>query len=273
MPNWKLLRELPLAIQGVLADEATTREAARLLDDDHDVEEFLSAWLAPESHAAFRIDNQMAWTFRALEKPVLVHWTFTSPDDSETRNMKVYAYEDEKDAYQDACRLTLQWVLDSKTIEVRHLTGWQKDVVMLVRGADFYSIRTHYTGEIKIEGSEEIQLAYKYFVELATDLSAEIEFKGDMPGLRENSLYGKIASAFVQREAAQALQAYARHVLSLGLDGAASIEKLGGLKINMSQLARSLHTDRPNLTRYLGKSSMADMTPEKIRAAFGENND
>lgn len=271
MPNWKLLRELPLAVEGALADEATASEAARLLDDECEVQEFLSAWLTPEFHAAFRIDNQMTWTFRALGKPVMVHMTFTAPDESETLSMEVYAYEEEKDAYRDACRLTLRWVLDSETTEVRHLTGWQKDVVMLVCGADFYSIRTYCTGEIKIDGSEEIQLAYKSFIEAATELSAEIEFKGDMPGLRENSFYGRIASAFVQREAAQALQAYSRHTLSLGIDAATSIDRIGGQKLNMSDLARSLHTDRPNLTRYQGKSPLAGMTQEKLRARFGKD--
>lgn len=267
----KSLRELQLSVQGEPADSATSAEAARLLSDDRDVEEFVDAWLSKRNHAAFRIDNQMAWTFRALGKPVMVHWTFTTPGGGDTLSMKVYVYKEEREAYEDACRLTLNWILDAEDLEFRELVGWKNDVVMLVRGGDFYSVRTHHSGRIKIVGAEDFQLALKNYVQMVMNLSAEIEFEsGDFPGMQENPSYKKVASAFLQRAAGQALQEYGRHCLSLNIDGAAAIEQFGGPELNMSELARSLHTDRPNLTRYKGKSSMAGMTPDRLKSEWAK---
>jgi hypothetical protein len=91
--------------------------------------------------------------------------------------------------------------------------------------------------------------------------------------IREGGLVSNIVQAWLLREAAEAQLEQARYSLKLALGAQARVQHIGGSvqPMAMAELARSLYTDRANLTR-VAKTAESD---ERIRpvldyAASGE---
>ncbi len=165
-----------------------------------------------------------------------------------TRVLGPYASGEESAA--DAQRALLGFAIAG---EVRWMTGWKLDVVMLLRGHDWYIVRTRQNGAVEVEACEDVLPAHGYYVEACNKLARELEYGSSVIRDSTDSWTRKIATAFVQREAGRALAAQARHSLKVTFEGIARIKKLRPgsphSQVNISELARNLYTDRPNLSK------------------------
>ncbi len=167
-------------------------------------------------------------------------------DDAET--VAVYSgYDTEDSAVQDARRILLRAVIGRDVFS--QAAGWNTEVVVLAHGADAFTIfRTHPDGKVDATQVENVLWAYAQYAEavdaLATDLTSHKRIR-EFPAMTP-----KIIDAWLRRESAQALAGQAR----VSLDGAL---RAFGYQPSMSvaDLARSLHTDRGNLSRLISKAA------------------
>lgn len=155
-------------------------------------------------------------------------------------------YPAEEAAVQDARRLLLRSVLVSNA--QRQATGWRTNIVVLARGFEYYNIfRTHADGTIDIEYAENPLNAYAYYQSAVEKLVNDlVNMKWEDSPLQQTDL----VTAWLRREAADALLAQARSTLS----GRLFLFGLQDESVSISELARSLHTDRANLSRMITKA-------------------
>ncbi|MFI0805558.1 hypothetical protein SAMN04489729_6989 [Amycolatopsis lurida] len=167
-------------------------------------------------------------------------------DDAET--VAVYGgYDTEDSAVQDARRILLESVIDRDVFS--QAAGWNTEVVVLARGVDAFTIfRTHVDERVDVTMVENVLWAYAQYAEavdaLATDLTSHKRIR-DFPPMTP-----KIIDAWLRRESAQALAGQAR----VSLDGALRAFSYQP-SMSVADLARSLHTDRGNLSRLISKAA------------------
>ncbi|TCC32034.1 hypothetical protein [Kribbella speibonae] len=181
-----------------------------------------------------------------LEIDALPSWQFD--ETSEVVSVRAgYASADE--ARADGRRLLVAATIRSD--ELRFATGWDRDMVFLVRGIDWYTIRTHGNGTIDFKVNEEPLNAHMTYAKACGDLSRDIEYTLELVGNEMGPFARKVAAAFVQRDAANALLAQARQSLRVSMEGVDRVAEAGGDGANLSELARKLHTDRANLYKLM----------------------
>jgi hypothetical protein len=225
-----------LQVDGVLAMvEYTHRPVAGAR------EKAAAGWLKKYEEFGLNVDSLSPWEF-----------------DEEVVQTAIYGgYASEQDARDDVRRLLLARTLDSS--QLRAAAGWDLDVVMLVKGYDFFTLRTHATGQIEVEVNEAPLSAYATYGEAVRGLASEIEDAFDdafdeqvFPRSVNGALMRKIAHAWLHREAASAMLDQARHSLRVAMEGADRIGQADkSAEINLAELARNLHTDRANLYKLM----------------------
>ncbi|MEV6648939.1 hypothetical protein [Amycolatopsis sp. NPDC051371] len=167
-------------------------------------------------------------------------------EDVET--VSVYGgYNTEAAAVQDARRILLGSVIDRDVFS--QAAGWDTEVVVLARGVDAFTIfRTHADDRVEMTVVEDVLWAYAQYAEavdaLATDLASHDRMREVPP------MTPKIIDAWLRRESAQALAGQAR----VSLEGALRIFSRQP-SMSVAELARSLHTDRGNLSRMISKAA------------------
>lgn len=175
---------------------------------------------------------------------------------------------DEGRIRDDARRLFLSQSLSNGG--ARMSTGWRGRVVALVPeevGAkESNIIRTLADGGIECTHTYNVLDAYAKYSEWVNALSSEFGSSDEKLeagiGTPDTTPFGfpmaNIVQSWLMREAAEAALHQARHSLKFGL---AAFSRLPSYGIapggSVSELARSLHTDRPNLARAI-KSAEAD---------------
>jgi hypothetical protein len=207
----------------------------------------------------------LAWRTAASAR-VLYEGAISVGDDFEwipTGTPRIYRFEtdDPSEVSADACRLFLCQSL--RNGGARALAGWRDRVVALipeeVGAKESKIIRTLPGGAIDATHTYTVLDAYSKYSEWVHELAAE--FGGTDEKLAAGIetpdispfpyIAAHIAQAWLLREAADAELQQARHSLKFGLAG---FSRLGGLPdadpgASVAELARSLHTDRPNLAR------------------------
>ncbi|WP_155387711.1 hypothetical protein [Catellatospora paridis] len=160
-------------------------------------------------------------------------------------------YADEEQAIQDARRMLLAHAIGSD--ELRAGTGWDLDCVLLVYGMHWYTIRTHRSGIIDVRVNEDTLLASETYGTTVFELAEEFR---DSRSLNITDvaapIVAKVVEAWLRREAATAMLDQARLSLRVRMEGLDRIQQHPDIpEVNLSDLARKLHTDRPNLYRLL----------------------
>jgi len=164
---------------------------------------------------------------------------------------RVYdGYADDEDAVQDACRALLYRVVEDRSFS--RASGWRDDVVLLISSANYFLVcRTHTDGRIDIEPEEHVLDAYACYAseldELAQELTSIDRYEQDQP-LPPGT--DNLVSAWLRKEGADALLNQSRY----NLTAAMRIFRLNE-SISTADLARSLHTDRGNLSKQLAKAA------------------
>ncbi|TCC08397.1 hypothetical protein [Kribbella soli] len=153
-------------------------------------------------------------------------------------------YLTEDEARADGRRLLLDATIRSP--DLRFMTGWERDALLLVRGLDWYTIRTRADGSISYKVNEEPLNAHMTYAEMGGRLARDVEY-GPPFGDDLGPFAKKVASAFIHREAADALLAQARHSLRVTMQGIDRVEQAGGGPMNLGELARRLYTDSSEL--------------------------
>lgn len=256
-----------------VTDPETVSELAATTDDDtsNPIAGFISeqgrviAWRTPaDDHLlreeAIRVDDDFDW--EPVGTPRI--FRFDTNDEAEIRD--------------DACRLFLSQSLSNGG--ARMSAGWRGRVVALVPeevGAkESKIIRTLPDGGIECTHTYNVLDAYAKYSEwvnaLASEfgtsdekLEAEIRTPDTTPfGFPVDS----IVQSWLMREAADAALQQARHSLKFGLAAFSRLPSIGTESGgSVSELARSLHTDRPNLVRAI-KSAEADPELKELFAGI-----
>jgi hypothetical protein len=215
----------------------------------------------------------LAWQTAAGAR-VLYEGAISVGDDFEwvpTGSPRIYLFEtdDSSEIAADTRRLFLSQSLSNGG--ARALAGWRDRVVALipeeVGAKESKIIRTLPGGAIDATHTYNVLDAYSKYSEWVHELAAE--FGGtdeelvagvETPDIAPfPAIAAHIAQAWLLREAADAELQQARHSLKFGL---AAFSRLGSLPdadpgASVAELARSLHTDRPNLARAI-KSAEGD---------------
>jgi hypothetical protein len=157
-----------------------------------------------------------------------------------------------------------------RTGAARRFTGWRERIVAMIPeevGAKETNIlRTTADGQIEATHTYNVLDAYATYAQWVNELAFEFGSTDELlmmdnarkPGPDEIEVLG-IAQAWLLREAATAQLEQARHSLKFGLAGHARWlqEYPEGDRMSVAELARSLHTDRPNLSKVI-KTAEAD---------------
>lgn len=208
----------------------------------------VDASLKRKPHARAELEKALSdvVSVTGLDLDILPEWQY---DQALTVTAAYGPYGTEKTAEQDANRLLLDAVLGDR--ELRAVTGWIHDTVLLCRGTNWYTIRTYRTGRVKVMQNEAPLHAYACFEETARALAHSLEHDLELPGVTADRFMERgLAMAFVQREAANAMLEQARQSLKARMwasHKAASADPR--MKLNLTQLAKNLYTDRGNLSR------------------------
>jgi hypothetical protein len=234
--------------------------------EDDDASDVLAGYISEKGRV-------LAWQ-TADGRRVLYEGAISVGDDFEwapTGSPRIYRFEtdDSSEITADTRRLFLTQSLSSGG--ARAVAGWRDRVVALIPeegGAKEAKImRTLPGGEIDATHTYNVLDAYSKYAEWVHELAAE--FGGTDEKLAAGiktpdiaplpAIAAHIAQAWLLREAADAELQQARHSLKFGLAG---FSRLGSLPdadrgASIAELARSLHTDRPNLTRAI-KAAEAD---------------
>lgn len=184
---------------------------------------------------------------------------------------------DETAIDQDARRMFLAQSL--RLDAVMRFAGWRERIVALIPdevGPKESKIwRTTATGTVDGTHTYNVLDAIGTYAGYVHDLAMEFGTTGkaaaaqsDWPKeaqreIREGGLVPNIVQAWLLREAAEAQLDQARHTLKFSLGAQARLQHMGGSirPMAMAELARSLYTDRANLTRVV-KAAESD---ERIR--------
>ncbi len=153
-------------------------------------------------------------------------------------------YSSRQESLQDVFRIVLGLVLAGPASSVKEAAGWEQDIVLLVRGMDFYTITTRANKwgderQLDIDRDEKAFWATVSYAKRLIDL-AQREYDG-IGSLADG---GDLRAAWLAREGADVLLDQARHSTKM----AVAHHAVNG---SMSELARKLHTDRANLYRLL----------------------
>jgi hypothetical protein len=261
-----------------VTDLKTVTELAGTADDDTAdlIAGYISeqgrvlAWQTPEGDHVLRedtitVDDDYDW--EPVGTPRIFH--FDTEEEAEIRD--------------DACRLFLSQSLSNGA--ARMSAGWRGRVVALVPeevGAkESKIIRTLPDGGIEWTHTYNVLDAYSKYSEWVNALASEFGSTDDKleAAIRtpDTTPFGfpvnSIVQSWLMREAADAALQQARHSLKFGLAAfsrlASTGTESGG---SVAELARSLHTDRPNLTRAI-KSAEADPELRELFAKFDRDAD
>lgn len=184
------------------------------------------------------------------------------------------ASDDRKEAAQDACRLFLAQSIRNGA--AYRYTGWRDRIVAFipeeVGPKEAKIMRTLRDGRIDVEHTYNVLDACAKYAEWVNDLAKEFGGTDEVIGIArtDTAALGPMARSIVQawllRDAAEIQLDQARHSLRFAL----AAQERGFQRSNedgrltVSELARSLHTDRPNLTRAI-KAAQND---PNIKRAF-----
>lgn len=179
----------------------------------------------------------------------------------------------------DARRLFLAQSL--RLDAVSHFAGWRDRVVALipeeVGPKESKIFRTTATGGLEITHTYNVLDAIGTYSGYVHDLAMEfgssdkaIGAQSDWPedarqAIREEPFLSNIVQAWLLRDAADAQLQQARHSLKLTLGGLAQVQRVSSSfkPMPMAELARSLYTDRPNLTRIV-KAAESDASVRRM---------
>lgn len=221
----------------------------------------------------------LAWRTAAGE-PVLYESAIRVDDDYEWADIgtpRIYRFDSDDDAEirDDALRLFLSQSLSNGG--ARRSAGWRGRIVALVPeevGAkESKIIRTRPDGGIETIHTYNVLDAYSKYSEWVHALADEFGSTDQKleAGIRtpDTAPFGGsvdgIVQAWLMREAAEAALQQARHSLKFGLALFSRLLKRSGDEPggSVAELARSLHADRPNLTRAIkaaeGDSEVKEM--------------
>lgn len=255
-----------------VTDPKTVTELAATEDDD--TSDFIAGYISEQGRV-------VAWKTsegdRVLREEAIrvdddYHW-----EPAGTPRVFRFDTHDEAEIRDDACRLFLSQSLSNGA--ARMSAGWRGRVVALVPeevGAkESKIIRTLPNGGIESTHTYNVLDAYAKYSEWVNALASEFGSTDEKleAGIRtpDTTPFGppvdSIVQSWLMREAADAALQQARHSLKFGLAAfsrlASTGTESGG---SVAELARSLHTDRPNLARAI-KSAEAD--PE-LRELFAK---
>jgi hypothetical protein len=180
---------------------------------------------------------------------------------------------DKAEIFGDACRLFLAHSL--RTGAVSRFAGWRARVVALipeeVGAKESKIIRTTADGGIEATHTYNVLDAYGTYAgwihELAMEFGSTDEALAKagpwMPGNADEPQVRGIVQAWLMREAADAELAQARTTLNFSLGAHARLLKRGGSGVSIAELARSLYTDRPNLSKII-KAAESDSRTRRL---------
>ncbi|NES29295.1 hypothetical protein GCE86_17870 [Micromonospora terminaliae] len=158
-----------------------------------------------------------------------------------------------EDVFDDAARVFLAHSL--LTGAASQFCGWRERVVAIVPEEvgpkESKIIRTLADGGIEVVHTYTVLDAYGTYARWVTDLALEYgsgdeAIASDTP--RPPGMARSVVSAWLMREAGEAQLQQARHSLKFGLAGYA---RVSGEELPIAELARSLYTDRANLTKVI----------------------
>jgi hypothetical protein len=170
--------------------------------------------------------------------------------------------DNEAEIFRDVCRLFLAHGL--RTGAASRFAGWRARVVALipeeVGAKESKIIRTTADGGIEATHTYNVLDAYGTYAGWVHQLAMEFGSTDEAlakagpwtPGNADEGPVSNIAQAWLMREAADAELAQARTTLTLSLGAHARRLKIsGGSGLSIAELARSLYTDRPNLSKII----------------------
>jgi hypothetical protein len=158
-----------------------------------------------------------------------------------------------EDVYDDTARLFLAQSLRNGAAS--QFCGWQDRVVAIVPEEvgpkESKIIRTLAGGDIEVVHTYNVLDAYGTYARWVTDLALEYgsgdeAIASDTP--RPPGLARPVVSAWLMREAGEAQLQQARYSLKFGLAG---YSRMPSEELPIAELARSLYTDRANLTKVI----------------------
>jgi hypothetical protein len=166
--------------------------------------------------------------------------------------------DDVRGINEDALRLFLAQSIRNGS--ARQFTGWRDRIVALIPEEvglkEAKTIRTLKNGGIEARHTYNVLDATASYAEWVNELAKEFGTTDEMisaggPNVADAGPFGRnLVQAWLLREAAQAQLDQARHSLKFTLASQARLTKRAGQGgASVSELARSLHTDRPNLAR------------------------
>jgi hypothetical protein len=256
MTHPDLIQKLALRHAREVTDSADV--AALAATEDDEASEVIAGYISEKGRV-------LAWQ-AADGRRVLYEGAISVSDEFEwvpAGTPRVFRFEtdDRKAITADTRRLFLLQSLSNGG--TRAVAGWRGRVVALIPeevGAKESKIfRTLPDGAIDVTHTYNVLDAYSTYSEWVHDLAAEfggtdekLEAGIETPDIAPFPyIAASIAQAWLLREAADAELQQARHSLKFGL---AAFSRLGSLPgadpgASVAELARSLHTDRPNLAR------------------------
>lgn len=174
-----------------------------------------------------------------------------------------FATDDEEATADDSVRLFLAQSLNNGGAE--RFAGWRERIVALipeeVGPKESKIIRTLADGTLERTHTYNVLDAYSTYARWVNELASEFGSTDEnlVAGISVpdtaplEPLTPNIVQAWLMREAAQAQLDQARASLKFGLAAQARLHELAGpdadADVSIAELARSLHTDRPNLNR------------------------
>lgn len=161
-------------------------------------------------------------------------------------------YEELEAARDDAWRRLTAYALDQGL--ARRVARWGESVVALLRDWDNeYIVVEARRGFFRVERVYAVLEGYGCYVERVRAFAQLIE--GDSAA-EPNPVLRAVVSAWLQRDAADAWLEQARLSMGVALAGFAALQKLDASPPlpSVSELARGLGTDRPNLVRALKRA-------------------
>ena len=181
----------------------------------------------------------------------------------------VYRVDGDDDAVADeVARLYLRDSLQNGADS--QFAGWRGRIVAIipeeVGPKESKVVRTTADGRIEICHRYNVLESYGLFAQWLTELALELdEYGGVASELAHEGggggLVEKIVAAWLQREAASVQLAQARHSLKFALGGHARVQRMleqsvdDRPQVSTAELARSLYTDRANLSRAMAAAS------------------
>ena len=233
-------------------------EASRLAATADDLTEVLAGYISERGRV-------LSWQSATGER-VLYEGAISVGDDFDwvsTGTPRIYRFEtdDRKAIAADTRRLFLSQSLSNGG--ARAVAGWRDRVVALipeeVGPKESKIIRTLADGTVEATHTYNVLDAYAKYSEWVHELAAEfggtdekLASRIETPNIAPfSSIAANIAQAWLLREAAEAELQQARTSLKVGLAGFSWLGRMADADpgASVAELARSLHTDRPNLAR------------------------